>query len=896
MKALFRALALLALTAGTAQAQLPNIPDQSVWGRVGSPSADGGSGPSQPIPFSTLAQQLGTSQYLTHYAGASGDVQLFNAINSGATYIELNANSNFFNTTPIALPANFVINCNGYFIVQGASVAPSLFTMGESSRFINCHMNGNGTLFTGDMIGITSGNNQRLINVDILNTGGFNLNFSPNVGGNFSWIGGSFNRTCSAALAISSGTYNSSTGLVTLTMAAPVTFSASAPITAESLGGTGAFDSLRGPYIAVSASGTTVTYTAATGLGSASITSGFLLNCPGNINDAITFASSEAGTTGPRNFVDLNGNGSWGFNLNGGHFITIEGGSMQCMDFNNNANYFFLHNVRMACHGNPNILGTNGFIIGAIFDAALTIGPGAQNIKIEQLPGIAITDSSANATNQIIPAASNTYTQAMATGNTVGWQLTQAGSFAMSLGTNASNNPFIHSHNSLPLEIGSCVPTCTDYWNFAVDGGLNSIGVTGGDKGAGTINATGLYINGAALSASGSLTVGTSVINGGNANGMLYDNGGVLGNIVTANNGVLITGATGIPTIATALPSGLSIPGPGISNATITGTSSYNGNAWTTGTGTLTLGAGKTFTASNTLTLTGTDGSSVAFGTGGTVLYSPVANASLANSSLTIGSTNIALGATSTTLAGLTSVGATTFTGALTGHASLDLALTGGTMTGQTVMNVSGVPIILNSTSSAQNIQMQAAGTTTAFFGGATGAPLFVQNPSGINVVAFNYSGSAAAVAASPSFTAQATGNPVLFSAAGSDTNISITISPKGSGSVLNTSHVLATGTAPTISSCGGGTPSISGGDNFGTVVAGTGVLSSCVINFGQTWGTAPRCVASSGTAIASLTVTTSTTQLTIGGTSLTSDTINWVCGSTASNDNLPFYLRKKLA
>lgn len=48
----------------------------------------------------------------------------------------------------------------------------------------------------------------------------------------------------------------------------------------------------------------------------------------------------------------------------------------------------------------------------------------------------------------------------------------------------------------------------------------------------------------------------------------------------------------------------------------------YNGNAWTAGTGTLTLGAGKTATVSNTLTFTGTDGSSVAFGTGGTVLYS----------------------------------------------------------------------------------------------------------------------------------------------------------------------------------------------------------------------------------------------------------------------------------
>ena len=49
---------------------------------------------------------------------------------------------------------------------------------------------------------------------------------------------------------------------------------------------------------------------------------------------------------------------------------------------------------------------------------------------------------------------------------------------------------------------------------------------------------------------------------------------------------------------------------------------------------------------------------------------SNIGNASLTNSSVTVGSTNIALGATATTLAGLTSVTSTGFTGALTGNAS----------------------------------------------------------------------------------------------------------------------------------------------------------------------------------------------------------------------------------
>jgi hypothetical protein len=48
---------------------------------------------------------------------------------------------------------------------------------------------------------------------------------------------------------------------------------------------------------------------------------------------------------------------------------------------------------------------------------------------------------------------------------------------------------------------------------------------------------------------------------------------------------------------------------------------SFNGNTITTGTGVLTLATGKTLTASNTLTLAGTDGSTASFGAGGTVAY-----------------------------------------------------------------------------------------------------------------------------------------------------------------------------------------------------------------------------------------------------------------------------------
>ena len=77
-------------------------------------------------------------------------------------------------------------------------------------------------------------------------------------------------------LTISSGTYNSTTGLVTLTMSSAVTFSAGDAIVVSSLTGTGAYASLNGTFTALSATGTTVTYQATAALGATTITGGSL--------------------------------------------------------------------------------------------------------------------------------------------------------------------------------------------------------------------------------------------------------------------------------------------------------------------------------------------------------------------------------------------------------------------------------------------------------------------------------------------------------------------------------------------------------------------------------------------------------------------------------------------
>lgn len=117
-----------------------------------------------------------------------------------------------------------------------------------------------------------------------------------------------------------------------------------------------------------------------------------------------------------------------------------------------------------------------------------------------------------------------------------------------------------------------------------------------------------------------------------------------------------------------------------------------NGNTITTGSGILTLGAGKTLTVSNTLTFTGTDSSSIAFGTGGTVLYNGGALGTPSSGTATnlTGTASGLTAGTVTTNANLT--GAVTSSGNATSlgsfsSANLSSALTDETGSGVAVFN-----------------------------------------------------------------------------------------------------------------------------------------------------------------------------------------------------------------
>jgi hypothetical protein len=115
---------------------------------------------------------------------------------------------------------------------------------------------------------------------------------------------------------ISSGTYNSATGLVTLTLSAGASFQTGSTMLVADLTGTGNFTSLAGYYVAT-VSGVTVTYTAATGLGAVTITGGNALCCEFGVTEIannISWMSGQrdgvSGTTGGPNLELGEANGS----------------------------------------------------------------------------------------------------------------------------------------------------------------------------------------------------------------------------------------------------------------------------------------------------------------------------------------------------------------------------------------------------------------------------------------------------------------------------------------------------------------------------------------------------------------------------------------------------------
>lgn len=98
---------------------------------------------------------------------------------------------------------------------------------------------------------------------------------------------------------------------------------------------------------------------------------------------------------------------------------------------------------------------------------------------------------------------------------------------------------------------------------------------------------------------------------------------------------------------------------------------------------------------------------------------------------------------------------------------------------------------------------------------------------------------------------------------------------------INNAGHLIVTGTAPTIASGFGTSPSIAGADHAGRVTVGTGgIATTGAITFGQAFATAPACTVNNETTVLLAQATATTTTLTItSATPFTaSDKLTYVC------------------
>lgn len=177
---------------------------------------------------------------------------------------------------------------------------------------------------------------------------------------------------------------------------------------------------------------------------------------------------------------------------------------------------------------------------------------------------------------------------------------------------------------------------------------------------------------------------------------------------------------------------------------------------------TLTIADGKTLTASNTLSFTGTDSSSVAFGTGGTVTY-------------TSNKLSVFSATTSSELAGV--ISDETGTGAL-------VFGTSPTLTTPNISSIVNTGTLTLPTSTDTLVGRDTTDTLTNKT--LTAAKIanggFIADANGNEQLKFNTTASAVNEL---TLTNAAAGNRPIISATGNDTNIGISISPKGTGTIL---------------------------------------------------------------------------------------------------------------
>jgi hypothetical protein len=200
-----------------------------------------------------------------------------------------------------------------------------------------------------------------------------------------------------------------------------------------------------------------------------------------------------------------------------------------------------------------------------------------------------------------------------------------------------------------------------------------------------------------------------------------------------------------------------------------------------------------------------------------------IPNSALTNSSVTIGSTSVALGATVTTFAGLTSVTSTTFVGALTGNASTATSAT-------TATNATNIAITDN-TSSVSTYYPVISSATTGNVGATTSSTKFSFVPNTGVLSATSFSGAGTGL----------TGTASSLSIGGNAANVTGTVAIANGGTGQTTKTSAYDALSPTTTK---GDIEVNNGTNNVRLAVGT---DSYVLTADSTAATGIKWAASSG-------------------------------------------------
>ncbi len=248
-----------------------------------------------------------------------------------------------------------------------------------------------------------------------------------------------------------------------------------------------------------------------------------------------------------------------------------------------------------------------------------------------------------------------------------------------------------------------------------------------------TLSGVFVQINGTTIGplagAGGAIAVGVTPITGGTSGRILYNFLNKLGELPTSGSG------------AVALVNAPTFVGPILGAATAT---SINGLGITTSTGTLTIANGKTFTASNSITIAGTDASTLNVGTGGTLGTAAFINTGTSGATIPLLNGTNTWGAVQT-------LPSPAFTGTVTGNATIPNAVlvnSATTVNGQTCTLGASCTV----TAAATGITV---GTTTV--GGGTTTRVLFNNAGTLGEYVISGTGSVA-MTTSPAFTTPSLG------------------------------------------------------------------------------------------------------------------------------------------